>query len=112
MDLCLRVLKERDKSRFDSYSVMNSVLIISHTIFWDCRVHFFSGNRSRNVPYNVETMCVLGSQIKFPHVRNAHGYSRYFIIKIFCVVVFAALFNCAERTITNENVHSTVVPDF
>ena len=48
MDLCLRVLKERNKSRFDSYSVMNNVLIISHTTFRDCRVHIFSDNRSRN----------------------------------------------------------------
>ena len=32
MDLCLRLLKERNKSRFDSYSVRNSVLIIAHII--------------------------------------------------------------------------------
>ena len=41
MDVCLRVLKESNKSRFDSYSVRNSVLIISHIIFRDCRVHIF-----------------------------------------------------------------------
>ena len=41
MDICLRVLKESNKSRFDSYSVRNSVLIISHITFRDCRVHFF-----------------------------------------------------------------------
>ena len=41
MDLCLRVLKESNKSRFDSYSVRNSVLIISHITFRDCRVHTF-----------------------------------------------------------------------
>ena len=39
MDLCLRLLKESNKSRFDSYSVRNSVLIISHITFRDCRVH-------------------------------------------------------------------------
>jgi len=38
MDVYLRVLKE---SRFDSCSVTNSVLIISHITFRDCRVHFF-----------------------------------------------------------------------
>ena len=38
MDVCLRVLKESNKSRFDSYSVRKSVLIISHR---DCQVHFF-----------------------------------------------------------------------
>ena len=49
MDVCLRVLKESNKSRFDSYSVRNSVLIISHITFLDCRVLiFFSGNLSRN----------------------------------------------------------------
>ena len=48
MDVCLRVLKESNKSRFDSYSVRNSVLIISHITFRDCRVHIFSENPSRN----------------------------------------------------------------
>ena len=48
MDLCLRVLKESSKSRFDSYSVRNSVLIISHITFRDCRVHIFSDNLSLN----------------------------------------------------------------
>ena len=42
MDVFLRVLKESNKSRFDSYSVRNSVLIISHITFRDCRVHIFS----------------------------------------------------------------------
>ena len=41
MDICLWVLKESNKSRFDSYSVRNSVLIISHITFRDCRVHIF-----------------------------------------------------------------------
>ena len=48
MDVCLRVLKESNKSRFDSYSVRNSVLIISHITFRDCRVHIFSDNPSLN----------------------------------------------------------------
>ena len=48
MDVCLRVLKESNKGRFDSYSVRNSVLIISHITFWDCSVHIFSDNLSRN----------------------------------------------------------------
>ena len=47
-ELCLRVLKESNKSRFDSYSVSNSVLIISHNTFRDCRVHILSDNLSRN----------------------------------------------------------------
>ena len=48
VDICLRVLKVGNKSRFDSYSVRNSVLIISHITFRDCRVHIFSDNLSRN----------------------------------------------------------------
>ena len=48
IDLCLRVLKESKKSRCGSYSVRNSVLIISHIAFRDCRVHIFSDNLSRN----------------------------------------------------------------
>ena len=55
MDICLRVLKESNKSRFDRYSVRNSVLLISHTFishtlitFRDCRVHIYSDNLSRN----------------------------------------------------------------
>ena len=48
MDVCLRVLKESNKSRFDSYSVRNSALIISHITFRDCHVHSFSDNLSRN----------------------------------------------------------------
>ena len=40
-DICLRVLKESNKSRFDSYSVRNSVLSISDITFLDCRGTFF-----------------------------------------------------------------------
>ena len=48
MDVCLRVLKKTNESRFDSYSVRNSVLNIFHITFRDCRVHIFSDNLSRN----------------------------------------------------------------
>ena len=48
VDIYLRVLKEINKSRFDSYSVRNSVLNISQIIFRDCRVQIFSDNLSRN----------------------------------------------------------------
>ena len=41
MDVCLRELKEGNKRSFDSYSVWNSVLIISHITFRDRRVHKF-----------------------------------------------------------------------
>ena len=48
MDLCLRVLKESNKSGFDSCKGGNIVLIIFHITFRDCRVHIFSDNPSRN----------------------------------------------------------------
>ena len=41
VDVCLRVLKESNKSRFYSYSVRNSLLIISHITFRDCRLNTF-----------------------------------------------------------------------
>ena len=48
MDICLRVLKESNISRFDNNSVKNSVLNIAHITFRDCRVHIFSDDLSRN----------------------------------------------------------------
>ena len=48
MEVCLPALKESSKIKFDSYSARNSVLIISHITFRDCRVHLFSDNLSRN----------------------------------------------------------------
>ena len=44
MDICLQVLKESNKSRFDRYSAKDSELIVSHITFWDCHVHIFSDN--------------------------------------------------------------------
>ena len=41
MDICLRELKESNKSRFDSYSVRNSVLIISNITFRIVACTFF-----------------------------------------------------------------------
>ena len=61
MGVCLLVLKESNESRFDSYSVRNTVLIISHITFRYCRVHIFSDNLSRKSamqlsPRNTDTM--------------------------------------------------------
>ena len=39
---------KKKKRRFDSYIVRNSVLIISHITFRDCRVHISSDNLSQN----------------------------------------------------------------
>ena len=51
MDICLWVLKESNKSRFDSCSVSNSILIMYHLdiTFRDCRAHIFSDNLSQHV---------------------------------------------------------------
>ena len=43
-----RKQQKPNKSRFVSYSARNSVLIISHFTFRDCRVHILSDNLSRN----------------------------------------------------------------
>ena len=40
--------QKSSKSRFDSYSVRNSVLIISHITLRDYRVYIFSDNLSQN----------------------------------------------------------------
>ena len=47
-DIWLQVVKEINKSMFIRYSVTNHVLIITHITFWDCRMHIFSDNLSRN----------------------------------------------------------------
>ena len=62
-DISLQVLKENIKSRFDSYSVRNSVLIISHITFRDCRVHSFFDNLSRNncIQRNLDTTKAQGT---------------------------------------------------
>ena len=39
---------QQEYSRFDSYSVRKSLLMIPHNTFWDCRVHILSNNLSQN----------------------------------------------------------------
>ena len=48
-DMFAIVLKESGKNRFESYSVRNSVLIISHITFRDCRVHSFSRSKPKQL---------------------------------------------------------------
>ena len=48
MGVRLQALKEGNKSSFDSDSVRNSVLIMSHITSRDCRMHIFSDNLSQN----------------------------------------------------------------
>ena len=66
MDVCLRVLKESNKRSFDSYSVWNSVLIISHITFRDRRVHIFADNLSRNscIPMSCSVLFKLRNRFK------------------------------------------------
>ena len=75
MDICLRVLKESNKSRFDSYSVRNSVLLICHITFRDCRVHIFSDNLSRNSCIYVVARSLL-SNCGVPIYKRIHGTER------------------------------------
>ena len=58
---------QRYKSRFDSYSVRNSVLIIFHITFRDCRVHIFSENLSRNsfIQSNLDVTNVITNDILY-----------------------------------------------
>ena len=44
MEVCWRVLKESKQRNFHSYSVRNSVLVISRITFRDCLVHIFADN--------------------------------------------------------------------
>ena len=73
VDVCLRVLKESNKRSFDSYSVSNSVLIISHITFRDCRVHIFADNLSRNscmLCYSLAERSVLGETMPSGYTQD------------------------------------------
>ena len=48
IDVCLRVLKESNKSRFERYSVKNKCIDHIPYYFRDCRLHSFCDNLSRN----------------------------------------------------------------
>ena len=39
IEVCLQMLKESNNGRFNSYSVRNSVLVISHITFPYCHVY-------------------------------------------------------------------------
>ena len=79
VDVCLRVLKESSKSRFDSYSVRKSALIISH--IRDCRVHSFSDNLARN-------SCI---PLKIYRLPNFNMLLRLVLTKFFTSELFSCL---------------------
>ena len=77
-------IKESNKSRFDSYGVRNSVLIISHITFSGLkRVHMFSDNLSRN-------SCIHGNIKVQPkgtcHVATVHEKTIEKIIENTCLM--------------------------
>ena len=69
MDLhvCLPMLKESNKSRFDSFGVRDSALIISHITFRDCPVQVFCDNLSRNSVYKWHSQALASSLIQYPY---------------------------------------------
>ena len=69
MDLhvCLPMLKESNKSRFDSFGVRDSALIISHITFRDCPVQVFCDNLSRNSVINGISQALASSLIQYPY---------------------------------------------
>ena len=73
MDICLQVLKESNKSRFESYSVINRVLIISHITFQDVASTFFSNNLSRNSCILFVTYQTTGVAPKVPSEQRRIG---------------------------------------
>ena len=101
MDICLRVLKESNISRFDNNSVKNSVLNIAHITFRDCRVHIFSDDLSRNSCIRSGTMQQRPNQpdsrsqlIKLilstaPDLLCQYLCQRYFVY--FCITVIKRL---------------------
>ena len=73
MDVCLRMLKESSNRRFNSYIVRNSVLIISHVTFRDCRVHIF--------PTFLEIAVNILFAVSVPHVHvKALNYALIFYL--------------------------------
>ena len=89
-DVCLRELKESNKSRFDSYSVKNSVLIISHITFRDCLVHIFSDNLSRNswmlISSSQFLFVVLFLSIRKVEVETNNNHTRRDIYNVIAVL--------------------------
>ena len=78
MSLCLRVLKENNKSRFDSYRVRNSVLIISHIIVRDCRVQFFPTTFLKIAVYkeHAKSRGIVCIQVKRPRAAQTRFTSK------------------------------------
>ena len=62
LDICLRVLKESNKSRFDNYRVSNSELIISH-ITQGLQILLMSGVGMTSASQILESFCNVWGQV-------------------------------------------------
>ena len=87
--------KESNKSRFDSYSVRNSVLRISHITFRDCRVHIFSDNLSRNscISFTLNKALVVYYLYRVAIILRGREWGGYFKI----LIVLSGHFHVRER---------------
>ena len=110
MEMCLRVLKQSNKSRFDSYSRQEQciVLIISHITFRDCRVHIFFDNLSRNsciysnIPNpNPNPYFVYESLLRFSQTCELQSSKAAFTIAFFAAVNHN--YDHKQRTLKHRN---------
>ena len=110
MDLCLQLLKESNKSRFDSYSVRKSVLIISHITFRDCRVHIFFDNLSRNICVSNMGYCLeiytgiaevraqlFKGRLALNPGLNLTPVSFFLCSKVFSGIIFSVIFRASNH---------------
>ena len=82
LHVCLPMLKESNKSRFDSFRVRDSALIISHITFQDCPVQvFFVTTFLEIVCINGISRALASSLIQYPYpiiqaaeFRVGHNY--------------------------------------
>ena len=92
MEVCLRMLKESNKGRFDSCNVRNSVLIISHITFRDCRLHIFSDNLSRN---SYILQLVTAPPFHVPKSWKSYPFGRSLLVK--AIIRSTGRFSLSER---------------
>ena len=98
MDLCVcELLRESNKRKFDSCSVRNGVLIISHIALPDCREHIFSDNLSRN-------SCILQRLFhRLPVFLVQNAYDMLVLYFIEMVTFFKSIFRRRLRGILKLN---------
>ena len=100
IDSCLKVLKESNKTKFDSYSVRNSVLIISNITFRDYRPHIFLRTRKWTIvrQWSCEKIAVLSLKPQ-GHVRILI-YRKWAIIMSWTILkgLFYPTYTCLKST--------------